>query len=374
VNVLVAFGTRPEAIKLAPVIQELRRRPQIALTIVSTAQHRRLLDQVLDVFAIAPDADLDVMRPDQTLAELTGRVLTAFDRQLAADRPDLVIVQGDTTSAFICGLASFYRRVAVGHVEAGLRTETRADPFPEEMNRRLTGLVATMHFAPTERARRALLAEGVADDAIVLTGNTVVDAITQVRRTDAYRSTRPAVAASGAERIVLVTLHRRESWGEPLAGMCRAIREIVSRHRYLRIAFPMHLNPVVRRVVMDELGGIDRVSLVEPLDYLTFIAQMEASTLILTDSGGVQEEAPTLGKPVLVLRNTTERPEAVDAGTARLVGTDPAAIVAAACELLTDNTAYAAMARAISPFGDGRAAVRIVDAIEARVSSTQASV
>ena len=368
-NVLVAFGTRPEAIKLAPVIHELRRRSQIALTIVTTAQHRHLIDQVLDVFGIVPDADLDVMTADQTLAELSGRVLAAIDRRLVDDRPDLVLVQGDTTSAFMCGLAAFYRRVAVGHVEAGLRTETAVDPFPEEMNRRLTSALASIHFAPTDRARRALLAEGVAADAVVLTGNTVIDAITQIRRTDVYRSTRPPLVASPGERIILVTLHRRESWGEPLTGMCRAIREIVSRHPDVRVVFPMHLNPRVRRVVVDELADAARVSLVEPLDYLTFVAQMEASTLILTDSGGVQEEAPTLGKPVLVLRNTTERPEAVEAGTARLVGTDRSAIVAAATGLLTDDAAYAAMARASSPFGDGLAAVRIADAIEARIDA-----
>jgi UDP-N-acetylglucosamine 2-epimerase (non-hydrolysing) len=367
-NVLVAFGTRPEAIKLAPVIQELRRRPQIALTVVTTAQHRQLLDQVLAVFDITPDADLGVMQPQQTLAELSGRVLTALDRRLLADAPDLVLVQGDTTSACMCALAAFYRHVAVGHVEAGLRTDSPTDPFPEEMNRRLTSVLATLHFVPTERARGALLSEGVADAAIVLTGNTVVDAIQQIRGTAAYRSARSAVSVPAGERLVLVTLHRRESWGDPLAGMCRAVRDIVTAHRDVRVVFPVHLNPWVREVVETELGGVDRVSLTEPFDYLAFVAQMDASTLILTDSGGVQEEAPTLGKPVLVLRKTTERPEAVEHGTARLVGTDPAAIIAAAHDLLTNRSAYAAMARASSPFGDGRAAIRIADAIEARIA------
>lgn len=368
-RVLVAFGTRPEAIKLAPVIQELRRRPLVELTVVTTAQHRQLLDQVLDVFAIAPDADLDVMQPDQTLADLSGRVLSAMDRRLASDRPDLVLVQGDTTSAFMCGLAAFYRHVPVGHVEAGLRTASPANPFPEEMNRRLTSALASMHFAPTERARRALVAEGVPAETIFLTGNPVVDALQQIRRSDAYRPARPAVAARAGERLVLVTLHRRESWGEPLAGMCRAIADLAARHQDIRVVFPMHLNPRVQGAVRATLRDTPRVSLIAPLDYLSFVRQIEASTLVLTDSGGVQEEAPALGKPVLVLRETTERPEAIESGVARLVGTEPSAIVAAATELLTDAAAYEVMARAVSPFGDGHAAARIADAIEARVAA-----
>lgn len=365
-NVLVAFGTRPEAIKLAPVIRELRRRPQVALTVVTTAQHRELLDQVLTVFGITPNADLGVMQPEQTLAELSGRVLAAFDRRLRDDRPDLVLVQGDTTSAFMCGLAAFYRHVAVGHVEAGLRTESPIDPFPEEMNRRLTSALATMHFAPTERARRALLDEGVPAPAIFMTGNTVVDAIQQVRQTDAYRSARAAVSTTAGERLLLVTLHRRESWGEPLAGMCRAIRDIVALHRDVRVVFPMHLNPWVRGVVSKELGGIARVSLAEPFDYLAFIAQMEVSTLILTDSGGVQEEAPSLKKPILVMRDTTERPEAVDAGAVELVGTSPTAIIAGVSRLLTDPVEYARRQLDRNPYGDGKAAERIADLIVAR--------
>ena len=371
-NVLVAFGTRPEAIKLAPVIRELKRRPRIALRVVTTAQHRQLLDQVLAVFSITPDADLGVMQPEQTLSELSGRVLAAFDRSLHDDRPDLVLVQGDTTSAFMCALAAFYRQVAVGHVEAGLRTESQFDPFPEEMNRRLTSALSTLHFVPTERAHRALVAEGVPERAIFKTGNTVVDAIQQIRATDAYRSVRAAVSAVADQRLILITLHRRESWGEPLAGMCGAIREIVARHRDVRVVFPVHLNPWVHDLVSRELGTVERVQLAEPFDYLTFVAHMEASTLILTDSGGVQEEAPTLGKPVLVLRNTTERPEAIEHGTARRVGTDPKTIVAAAAELLTDAAAYATMARAVSPFGDGRAAIRIADVIEARIAQQAA--
>jgi UDP-N-acetylglucosamine 2-epimerase (non-hydrolysing) len=371
VNVVVAFGTRPEAIKLAPVIHELRRRPRIAVTVVTTAQHRELLDQVLRAFEITPDVDLDVMRPEQALAELSSRMLGAVDRYLGTSRADLLVVQGDTTSAFVCGLAAFYRRIAVAHVEAGLRTSSPADPFPEEMNRRLISALATLHFAPTERARRMLVAEGVAAGSILLTGNPIVDAIEHLRRSVRYRATRPAVVPAAEERLILVTLHRRESWGEPLAGMCRAIREIVVTHRDVRVVFPLHLNTPVRRGVAEHLSDVDRVRLVEPLDYLAFVAQMEASALVLTDSGGVQEEAPTLGKPVLVLRNATERPEAIDAGAAILVGTDPSAIVRAASKLLTDAGAYAAMARAVSPFGDGRASARIADAIEARIAGSQ---
>jgi UDP-N-acetylglucosamine 2-epimerase (non-hydrolysing) len=269
----------------------------------------------------------------------------------------------------MCALAAFYRQVPVAHVEAGLRTTRPADPFPEEMNRRLTSALAALHFAPTERARRALLAEGVSEREVVVTGNPVIDAIRYIRRSDAYRVARPPIPATPDGRIVLVTLHRRESWGEPLAGMCRAIRAIARRRADVRVVFPLHLNPQVRQVVVEELGGVERVALVEPLDYVTFVAQMEASALILTDSGGIQEEAPTLARPVLVLRNTTERPEAVEAGTARLVGTDPDAIVDATIALLADARAYAAMARAASPFGDGQAAVRIADAIEARIAA-----
>ena len=365
-KVAVAFGTRPEAIKCAPVVSELRRRSNVALSVVTTAQHRRLLDQVLTVFGIVPDVDLGVMEPHQTLAGLSARVLTAFDGHLASHAPDVLLVQGDTTTAFVCALTAFYRRIPVGHIEAGLRTPTVADPFPEEANRRLASIVSTVHFAPTERARRALLAEGVAADAVYLTGNTVVDALTEVRSAPAYRAARPAVVPAAGERLVLVTLHRRESWGEPLAGMCRAIRRVAESHEGVRAVLPVHLNPEVQGIVRRELEGCTSVALVEPLDYLTFVAQMDASTFVLTDSGGVQEEAPSLGKPVLVLRNTTERPEAVDAGTARLIGTDPEAIFQAASLLLTDSAAYARMAHATSPFGDGRAAGRIADVLEAR--------
>jgi UDP-N-acetylglucosamine 2-epimerase (non-hydrolysing) len=365
-KILVAFGTRPEAIKLAPVIAELRRRPSVSVQVVTTAQHRELLDQVLTVFAIVPDRDLAVMEPRQTLAELSGRVLTAMDSLLSADRADLVIVQGDTTSAFMCGLAAFYRGVPVAHVEAGLRTESPTSPFPEEMNRRLTGALASLHFAPTERARRALLKEGVAAEHVFVTGNTVVDALYFIRQSEAYAHSAAPVPLDAPERLLLVTLHRRESWGAPLAGMCRALRAIAECRTDVRIVFPVHLNPEVRASVHQSIGGVPRVTLVEPLDYLQFIALLSASWLVLTDSGGVQEEAPALGRPVLVLRDTTERPEAVEQGVARLVGTDPDAILSAALALIDHPDERDRMARTVSPFGDGRAAIRIADILEAR--------
>jgi UDP-N-acetylglucosamine 2-epimerase (non-hydrolysing) len=365
-KILVVFGTRPEAIKLAPVIAELRRRPDISLRIVTTAQHRDLLDQVLTVFEIVPDVDLGVMQPRQTLAELSGRVLVAMDAHLSGDPPDLMIVQGDTTSAFICTLAAFYRGVPVAHVEAGLRTHSPTEPFPEEMNRRLTGALAALHFAPTERARRALLAEGVRADDVFVTGNTVVDALHYIRQTEAYRQSSLPVRVDQGVRLLVVTLHRRESWGAPLAGMCSALREIVECRPDVHVVLPVHPNPAVRESVHRALGTLPRVTLVEPLDYIEFIALLDASWLVLTDSGGVQEEAPALGRPVLVLRNTTERPEAVEQGVARLVGTDREAIVNAALHLLDHPDERDRMARAVSPFGDGRAAIRIADILEAR--------
>jgi UDP-N-acetylglucosamine 2-epimerase (non-hydrolysing) len=367
VNLLVVFGTRPEAIKLAPVIAELRRRPDVTVRVVTTAQHRELLDQVLAVFSIVPDVDLDLMRPQQTLAELSGRILSALDQLLQSAAPDAVVVQGDTTSAFMSGLAAFYRGVPVAHVEAGLRTGSLFNPFPEEMNRRLTAALTSLHFAPTARARQALLAEGISDDAIFVTGNTVVDALLQMRGSDAYKAVRLPVNIRKGERVLLVTLHRRENWGAPLAGMCRALRTIAEARADVRVVLPVHLNPAVRTVVHESLGAVPRVDLIEPLDYLEFIALMDASWLVLTDSGGVQEEAPALGRPVLVLRDVTERPEAVECGAARLVGTDPEAIVRRTLALLDNDDERASMARPVSPFGDGRAARRIVDVLEARL-------
>jgi len=361
VKAAVVFGTRPEAIKLAPLVRELKNRAQSRVVVVSTGQHRELLEQALDVFAIRPDVDFGIMLPEQTLSGLTSRLLPALDRLIAEDRPDVLVVQGDTTSAFVSALAAFYHRVPVAHVEAGLRTDNPVDPFPEEINRRLTSVVSAFHFAPTPRARERLLAESVSADRIWVTGNTVVDALHHIRGTDAFRRIQPTVDRAG--RLLLVTLHRRESWGAALEQMCRAIRCVVERHGDVRVAFPVHLNPAVRECVVRVLDGIDRVSLMPPLDYLSFLAVMDASWLVLTDSGGVQEEAPVLGKPVLVLRETTERPEAVESGVARLVGTREQAITDAVEELLRDPAARDRMARAVSPFGDGQASRRIADVL-----------
>ena len=361
-KILVAFGTRPEAIKLAPLVAELRRRPGLQVIVALTAQHRELLDQVLDVFQIKPDVDLALMRPKQTLADLSGRVMTAVDDLITRFAPDLVIVQGDTTSAFISAMAAFYRGVPVAHVEAGLRTLSLLSPFPEEMNRRGISLIATLHFAPTDRARQALLDEGVRPGAAFVTGNTVVDALQEVLRSERYQRVPVAVTAGEGERLILVTIHRRESWSV-LPRVAEAIRSIVEQRPNVRIVVPVHPNPIVQ----DALRSIDahpRVSLVAPLGYLAFLKQMQASYFVMSDSGGVQEEAPVLGRPVLVLRDTTERPEAVEHGVARLVGTDPRAIVIAALSLLDDTARYQTMSRSVSPFGDGKAAPRIADLLQ----------
>jgi UDP-N-acetylglucosamine 2-epimerase (non-hydrolysing) len=348
------FGTRPEAVKMAPVIRELQRYPeQVDLKITVTAQHREMLDQILEIFDIQPDFDLNIMQPGQTLAEITTRALSGLDRLLEAEQPDLVLVQGDTTTVFAGALAAFYRKVAVGHVEAGLRTDNKYDPFPEEMMRRLTGQVADLHFAPTEVARQNLLRDGVPDHRITVTGNTVIDALLSVA------DQLPDEPAPGGLREILVTAHRRENLGEPLRGICLALRDLVERHPDVRVIYAMHRNPAVRETVQDILGGLDRVSLIEPPDYRTFVGMQKRATLIITDSGGVQEEAPSLGKPVLVVRRTTERPEGVSAGTVKLVGTEREDIAREADRLLTDPSAYAQMAQARNPYGDGQAASRI---------------
>jgi UDP-N-acetylglucosamine 2-epimerase (non-hydrolysing) len=369
-KVSVIFGTRPEAIKLAPVVRALRARPGVDCLVCNTAQHRQLVGPVLAAFGLTPDADLDLLRPGQSLAELTARGVAAIDAYLDAERPDLVLVQGDTTTVLCAALAAFYRKVPVGHVEAGLRTGDLAAPWPEEANRVVTTRLASLHFAPTERARRNLLAEGVPGDRVVLTGNTVVDALLSAVAT--VRAAPPAVPGlppglsdpDDARRLVLITGHRRESFGAGFESICEGVRELAERFPEVAFVYPVHLNPNVREPVRRILGapGLANVHLTEPLGYLEFVALMDRSALILTDSGGVQEEAPALGKPVLVLRETTERPEAVEAGTARLVGTDRRAIVAAASLLLTDRAAYDAMSRTMNPFGDGRAAGRVADA------------
>ncbi|MBM3676442.1 MAG: UDP-N-acetylglucosamine 2-epimerase (non-hydrolyzing) [Actinobacteria bacterium] len=364
--VLSVFGTRPEAIKMAPIVRELARFPEeIVSRVCVTAQHRGMLDEVLDLFEIRPDHDLDVMRPGQSPTKVAAAVLHGLEGVLGAERPDWVLVQGDTTTAAFGGLAAFYAGARVAHVEAGLRSHVAREPFPEELNRRVAAVVSDLHFAPTVRSRQNLLHEGIRDETIVVTGNSVVDALAMARRT-----ARPAfVALAGLPpraRIVTVTAHRRESFGVPLLRICAAVRRLVARFPDVQVVFPVHPNPSVRPVVEAELGTLDRVTLTEPLDYRSMVELLERSTLVLTDSGGLQEEAPSLGKPVLVLRDVTERVEGVEAGTVRLVGTDADAIVEEAALLLASQSAYEAMSRRVNPYGDGLAAKRIVAVLRGR--------
>jgi UDP-N-acetylglucosamine 2-epimerase (non-hydrolysing) len=352
------FGTRPEAVKMAPLVNLLKSRPEEFRCVVCvTAQHRQMLDQVLEAFHITPDYDLDIMQAGQTLTQVTTRALEGLESVLAEVKPDIVLAQGDTTTVLAAALAASYQKIAFGHVEAGLRTDNKFDPFPEEINRRLTGQLTDLHFAPTSRAADNLRREGIGDDKIYLTGNTVIDALQQVHQ--AATSTQ----SESGERIVLVTTHRRENWGEPLEGIALALHDIVEKFTDTRIILPMHKNPIVREPLQRILGAHPRVELVEPPDYLDFVRLMERAHLVLTDSGGVQEEAPALGLPVLVMRRTTERPEGVDAGTAKLVGTDREDIVREASALLGDQSAYDAMSHAANPYGDGQAGERIASAI-----------
>ena len=355
-KILVAVGTRPEAIKMAPVILALRQQPWVSVTVLATAQHRQMLDQVMAAFGIQADIDLNLMRPNQSLPELTSRILLGMDEVLRERSYDAVLVQGDTTTVMGVALAAFYRGIPVGHVEAGLRTGDIRNPFPEEMNRVVAGRLSTWHFAPTPSARQNLLSEGFSEQSVHVTGNTVIDAL----KTVASRDLEVGVALPADKRLVLVTSHRRENFGQPLRDICSAVRELVERHDDIHVLFPVHPNPNVATVVEEILGGNPHVTLTSPLDYLPFVAAMKASYLILSDSGGVQEEAPALGKPVLVLRRETERPEAVAEGVAALVGPDHEAIVREAGRLLTDPASYAQMARGASPYGDGHASERIV--------------
>jgi UDP-N-acetylglucosamine 2-epimerase (non-hydrolysing) len=382
---------------MAPVVLRLQRNATLRCHICVTGQHREMLDQVMQVFGLAPDADLDLMRPNQTLAGLTGRALSSLDEYLQKERPALVLVQGDTTTAFCAGLAAFYRHVPFGHIEAGLRTWNLQAPWPEEANRVLTSRLASLHFAPTSSARENLVREGVPDDTITVTGNTVIDAL--FLALEKVRSKPPRIAelpdflqpgdaGKAKAPVVLITGHRRENFGGGFEEICRAIAELAQRFPETHFIYPVHLNPNVREPVARLLGpGQERkggpglvgesrlrnVHLIEPLGYLAFVALMDRATLILTDSGGVQEEAPSLGKPVLVMRDTTERPEAVHAGTVRLVGTSSARIVSEASALLTDSSAYEKMSRAHNPYGDGHAAGRIVEICESFLAA-QASV
>jgi UDP-N-acetylglucosamine 2-epimerase (non-hydrolysing) len=365
-RVLVVYGTRPEAIKLATVVKRMQSSPHLETVVAVTGQHREMLDQVNTLFGIVPDHDLDIIQPRQGLHEITMRALGGLTEAIRAERPDAVVVQGDTTTSFVAGLAAFYEQVPVVHVEAGLRTSDRYNPFPEEINRRLTSQLTTLHLAPTPTSRANLLAEGVDPAGVTVTGNTVIDALLEVVGRRIPR-TDPALAVLDEDpgrRMVLVTSHRRESWGEPMARTARALARLARDFPDVLYVLPAHLNPTVREVLLPLLRGLDNVVVTEPLSYSDFALTMDAGTIMLTDSGGVQEEAPSLGKPVLVLRDTTERPEAVDAGTVRLVGTDEDLIVASVTELLTDQAAYRSMAHAVNPYGDGKASERTVQAIE----------
>lgn len=367
-KVLSVFGTRPEAIKMAPVVQSLAATTAVTAQVCVTAQHREMLDQVLALFGIVPDFDLDVMRPGQTLNGITANVIQGLQPILADCRPDLVLVHGDTTTTLAASLAAYYERIPVGHVEAGLRTGNILSPWPEEINRKVAGTIAALHFAPTERSRANLLAENVNPAAIHVTGNTVIDALHQITaRIDgdtAFQADQARILGlDPARRLILVTGHRRENFGPGFDGICSALARLAARSD-TQIVYPVHLNPNVKGPVEQRLGSLPNVRLVPPQDYLPFVYLMRRADLILTDSGGVQEEAPSLGKPVLVMRDTTERPEAVEAGTVRMVGTAEDRIVASATELLDDPAAYQAMSFAHNPYGDGQAARRIVAAIQ----------
>jgi UDP-N-acetylglucosamine 2-epimerase (non-hydrolysing) len=355
-KVLCVVGTRPEAIKMAPVILRLQSEAWADVCVLATAQHRSMLDQVLDLFDIEPDIDLNIMHPDQALISLTARLLLKFDGVLQAEKPDVVLTQGDTTTVMTVALACFYHRIPFGHVEAGLRTWDMQNPFPEEANRVIAGRLARWHFAPTENSRKNLLREGVSDADIVVTGNTVIDALLMT----ASKELKLGVAMDDTKRLVLVTSHRRENFGEPFRNICRALRTLAERNADIQILYPVHPNPNVKEVAHNMLSGCSNIILCEPLDYAPFIAAMKKAYLILSDSGGVQEEAPALGKPVLVLRDKTERPEAIEMGVVKLVGPHYARIVEETQLLLDSVSAYKAMARGVSPYGDGKAAERIV--------------
>ncbi|WP_067730217.1 non-hydrolyzing UDP-N-acetylglucosamine 2-epimerase [Oceanobacillus damuensis] len=361
IKVMTIFGTRPEAIKMAPLVLELNKRSEEFESIVTvTAQHREMLDQVLEIFNITPDFDLNIMKKQQSLAQITTRALEGLDEVMKETEPDIVLVHGDTTTTFAASLAAFYNQIAVGHVEAGLRTWNKYSPYPEEMNRQLTGVMADLHFSPTEKSKENLLAENKPAESIVVTGNTAIDALkTTVDKS--YSST--VLDDIGDKRLVLMTAHRRENLGENMQSMFRAIKRLVETHDDIQVIYPVHLNPVVQETANEILGNDDRIQLIEPLGVVDFHNFASRAYLILTDSGGVQEEAPSLGVPVLVLRDTTERPEGIDAGTLKLAGTDEDTIYNLANELLSDKEAHDKMAKASNPYGDGEASRRIADAI-----------
>lgn len=360
-KVMTIFGTRPEAIKMAPLVLELQKYPeQIESIVTVTAQHRQMLDQVLETFEITPNYDLNIMKDRQTLIDVTTNALQGLDQVMKEAQPDIVLVHGDTATTFIASLAAFYNQIAIGHVEAGLRTWNKYSPYPEEMNRQLTGVMADLHFAPTEVSKKNLLDENKNADTIFVTGNTAIDALAT---TVSEHYTHPVLDKIGEDRMILLTAHRRENLGEPMRHMFKAITRILAEHDDVQVVYPVHMNPAVREIANEILGDNERVHLIEPLEVFDFHNFAANSYMILTDSGGVQEEAPSLGKPVLVLRDTTERPEGIAAGTLKLAGTEEDTIYTLAKELLTDKKAYEAMAQASNPYGDGHASKRIVEAL-----------
>lgn len=374
-TIALVFGTRPDTIKLAPIILQLRHERSWCRTVtIATAQHRHMLDQVLNVFGIKPDYDLNIMRPRQSLAQITRNTIEALDGILLEEKPDMVLVQGDTLTTFVGSLASFFRHVPVGHVEAGLRTNDKAQPFPEEMNRRLTSCIGDLHFAPTATAKKALLREHIDPATVFVTGNSVIDAL-KIAVKRKHTLTVPALrsAMDSGKRTILVTMHRRENWGEPMRGAAMALRRIARELPDVQIVFPLHKNPIVREVVVPQLQDLPNAVLLEPLDYLDFVHTMARSTIVITDSGGVQEEGPSLGKPILVLREKTERPEAVEFGTVKLVGLDAERIYRTAHTLLTKPAAYRAMAAAVNPYGDGLASERTVRIIKHHFNLTRST-
>ncbi|EFI84754.1 UDP-N-acetylglucosamine 2-epimerase [Listeria grayi] len=369
IKVMSVFGTRPEAIKMAPLAIELQKQSDVFDSkVVITAQHREMLDQVLDIFSVVPDVDLNIMKAGQTLADITSRVLNGLTEAIREYQPDIILVHGDTTTSFAAGLAAFYEQKSVGHVEAGLRTWNKYSPFPEEMNRQLTGVIADLHFAPTLQAKNNLLAEGKNNESIYITGNTAIDALKTTVKEDYHH---PILNNLGDNRLILMTAHRRENLGAPMQGMFEAVRQIVEDRPDVELVYPMHLNPAVREKALKVLGDHPRIHLIEPLDAIDFHNFLKRAYLVFTDSGGVQEEAPGMGTPVLVLRDTTERPEGVEAGTLKLIGTAKESLYKEALELLDDPAAYEAMAKASNPYGDGEAAKRILAAIRSYFENTE---
>jgi UDP-N-acetylglucosamine 2-epimerase (non-hydrolysing) len=361
VKVMTIFGTRPEAIKMAPLVLELEKyNEQIESVVTVTAQHREMLDQVLEIFGVTPNHDLNIMKDRQSLIDVTTRALQGLDKIMQEEKPDVVLVHGDTTTTFVASLAALYNKIAVGHVEAGLRTWNKYSPYPEEMNRQLTGVISDLNFAPTETAAQNLLNENKPGDSIYVTGNTAIDALKTTVK-DNY--SHEVLEKLGDDRLILLTAHRRENLGDPMRNMFRAIKRLVNEHDDVQVVYPVHLNPAVREVADEILKGDSRIHLIEPLGVVDFHNFASRAHIILTDSGGVQEEAPSLGVPVLVLRDTTERPEGIEAGTLKLAGTDEETIYGLAKELLTDGAAYEAMSKASNPYGDGEASRRIVEAI-----------